>query len=287
MKKILLQLDTDPYPSVFDQVAAYDSGIDHLMSYGSVTPESVQSLVHGVMFPRPSEQLSHSAIFLGGSDVSANQQVAEAVKKCFSGSVRVSVMLDPNGANTAAAALVQKVVRNYDVRGKKVVIFAGETPVGQRCALFLLKEGADKIILTSQQINHATAVAEEMQSRYETTIAPAECGSEEEALAVLEGAHVAIIAGPPGTCLLPKRVWSNNPSLEILVNSNTTPPLGIEGMEITDEGIERAGKRFYGAITIINLKMKIHQRGIASLFESNDLLLDEMALYGLAREVDK
>ncbi len=287
MRKILLQLDTDPYPSVFDQVVAYDSGVDHLISYGNITPESVQSLVHGIMFPRPSEQLSHSAIFLGGSDVSANHQVAEAVKKCFSGSVRVSVMLDPNGSNTTAAALVRKVVRNYDVRGKKVVIFAGANPVGQRCAHFLLKEGAAKIILTSQQISHSIAIAEEIQSRYGMAITPVECCSEEEAHAVLEGAHVAIIAAPPETCLLPKRVWSNNLSLKVLINGNARPPLGVEGMEITDKGVERAGKRFYGAITMINLKMKIHHRGITSLFESNDRLLDEIALYDLAREVDK
>lgn len=287
MKKLLLQLDTDPYPSAFDQVAAYDSGIDHVISYGNITSESAQGLVHGIMFPRPCKELSHSAIFLGGSDISANQQVIDAVKKCFSGSVRVSVMLDPGGFNTTAAALVRKVVKNYDVRGKKVVILAGANPVGQRCALFLLKEGADEVILASQQISRSTAAAKEMQSRYEATITPAECCSEEEAYSVLEGAHVAIIAAPPETCFLPKQTWFNNPSLEIMVNNNTAPPLGIEGMEITDEGMERAGKRFYGAITIINLKMKIHRRGIASLFESNDQLLDEIALYDLACEVDK
>ncbi len=36
--KILIQLDTDPQPSVFDAVVAVDAGVDHLFRHGGVTP---------------------------------------------------------------------------------------------------------------------------------------------------------------------------------------------------------------------------------------------------------
>ena len=36
---ILIQLDSDPQPSVFDAVVAVDSGVAHLFRHGGVTPE--------------------------------------------------------------------------------------------------------------------------------------------------------------------------------------------------------------------------------------------------------
>ena len=34
MKKLLFQFDTDPHPSVFDSVVAYDGGADHVIGHG-------------------------------------------------------------------------------------------------------------------------------------------------------------------------------------------------------------------------------------------------------------
>ena len=51
-RKILIQLDTDPHPSVFDRVVAIDAGVDELFSYGGVKPEQVAGLVHGAIFTR-------------------------------------------------------------------------------------------------------------------------------------------------------------------------------------------------------------------------------------------
>ena len=52
MKKVLLQLDTDPHPSPFDAIVAHDAGVDVLLSHGSVTPEAVRDLVQGAFFTR-------------------------------------------------------------------------------------------------------------------------------------------------------------------------------------------------------------------------------------------
>ena len=42
--KILLQLDADPQPSVFDAVVALDAGVEQLLRDGGVTAESVRDL---------------------------------------------------------------------------------------------------------------------------------------------------------------------------------------------------------------------------------------------------
>ena len=50
--KILIQLDTDPQPSVFDAVVAVDAGVEHLFRHGGVTPANVRDLVYGALFTR-------------------------------------------------------------------------------------------------------------------------------------------------------------------------------------------------------------------------------------------
>ena len=74
MKRILIQLDTDPLPSSFDRVVAVDAGVDELFSYGGVTPDNLTPLVHGAMFTRGPDQLANTAIFIGGSDVDADER---------------------------------------------------------------------------------------------------------------------------------------------------------------------------------------------------------------------
>jgi len=71
VKKLLLQLDTSPLPSVFDRVVAHDGGADDVMAYGGITPETVRDLVHGCIFTRGPKDLRHTAIFVGGTDMAA------------------------------------------------------------------------------------------------------------------------------------------------------------------------------------------------------------------------
>src|ERR1700722_14863190 len=97
---ILIQLDTDPQPSVFDAVVAVDAGVEHLFCHGGVTPENVRDLVYGALFTRGPDELSATAIFIGGSNVAAGEAVLEKVRKTFFGPFKVSVLFDANGANT-------------------------------------------------------------------------------------------------------------------------------------------------------------------------------------------
>jgi hypothetical protein len=285
MKKLLLHLDTDPIPSAFDQAVAYDSNVDNIISYGGITRDNVTPHVHGMIFTRGGKSLKNSAIFIGGSNVPASEMVGSAVKKAFFGPVSVSVMLDPNGSNTTAAAIVRKVMTDYDVTDKKVVI-VGSGPVGQRAALFLLKEGAAEVIITSRDITRSKAIVHQMKEAYGIDVTPGEARSDESVAALLKDAHVAIAAGPAGVCVIPDIAWINSDSLEVIADVNAVPPQGVEGLEVMDNGTEKSGIRFYGAIAIGNFKMKVHRGAIESLFESNDQFLDETTIYDIACKVD-
>src|SRR5262249_24931464 len=115
--KILVQLDTDLHPSLFDSVVAIDSGVDNLLRYHGVTPHNGSELVHGAIFTRGPDDLWRTAIFVGGSDVGIAETVLDQIRATFFGPMRVSVMVDPAGANTTAAAAVLAAARHVPLAG--------------------------------------------------------------------------------------------------------------------------------------------------------------------------
>src|SRR5262245_693946 len=138
-RTILIQLDSDPNPSVFDRVVAIDSGAEEVFSYGGVKPEMLRDMVHGAIFTRGSKDLRRTAFFIGGSDVAAGERLLEEVVKHMvpEHGLRVSVMLDSNGANTTAVAAVRAAANHLSLNVSRALVLAGTGPVGQRVALLL------------------------------------------------------------------------------------------------------------------------------------------------------
>ncbi len=282
MKKLLLQLDSDKFPSAFDCITAYDAGVDNVLSYGEVVLDNVPNIVYGAMFTRGVRELKNTAIFIGGYDVPAGEAMLKVVLKTFFGPVRVSVMADPNGSNTTASAAVRKITSVVDVSGRKAVVLAGGGPVGLRVCALLIKEGAE-VHLTSRKMERAKAACELIKSRFNNGATPHQVADEEAAKKALEGAQILITTGMPGVMLVKEEIWKANPSIEVMADVNAVPPLGIEGIEVTDDGKVREGKIAFGAIAIGNLKMKIHRGCVAKLFESNDLVFDVEEIYDIAK----
>jgi hypothetical protein len=71
----------------------------------------------------------------------------------------------------------------------------------------------------------------------------------------------------------------------VAADLNAVPPLGIEGIEPGDNGVERDGVTCFGALGVGNLKMKLHKACIARLFDRNDLVLDAETIADVAREL--
>jgi len=281
VRKLLLQLDTSPHPSVFDQVVAYDAGADEIMSVGGITEGDVRDLVHGCIFTRGPKDLHNTAIFIGGTDMAAGEKLFAAVKKAFFGPMRVSVMLDSNGSNTTAVAAVAKIHKAAgSLEGRRAVITAGSGPVGVRAAGLLASAGAEVTITTRRAVSGAIAasITERFGGRvHEVTMAD---GS--GAAKVLEGAELLLNAGSAGVCLVPKQAWEGRQGLRVAADINAVPPLGVEGVDVIDNGADRGGVTTFGALGIGGLKMKIHKACIARLFEKNDLVLDAEAIAEIA-----
>jgi len=285
MKKLLFQFDTDPYPSSFDTVVAYDGGADHVIGYAGLTPEKIGALVDGTVFTRAPKDKKNTAIFIGGSNMLAGQALLKAVKDRFFGDFRVSVMLDSNGGNTTAAAAVAKLALSGSIAGKKAVVLAGTGPVGQRAAALLAREGAAEVIITSRKLATAQQACEDMNSRFGLNLTPLEAIDEEARALAIEGAHIVLATGAAGVELLKEEHWRDNPTLELIADANTTPPLGLGGLKMLDRGVERHGKIAWGALGFGPLKLALHRACIARLFEQNDLILDAEDIYKTAKEM--
>ncbi|HKD37745.1 MAG TPA: bifunctional NADP-dependent methylenetetrahydromethanopterin dehydrogenase/methylenetetrahydrofolate dehydrogenase, partial [Pirellulales bacterium] len=109
--------------------------------------------------------------------------------------------------------------------------------------------------------------------------------NESELRTALDGAQIVIAAGPPGVRLLSEQVRRDSRSLQVAVDLNAVPPLGIEGVESADRGQSRDRLMAYGAIGVGGLKMKAHKRAIQRLFETNDALLDAEEVFELASQL--
>lgn len=284
MKKLLLQIDSDKHPSVFDTITAYDAGADHVLALGSVAVEDVRDLVYGAMFTRGGEDLKNSAVFIGGSDVPTGEAMLKAATEAFFGPLRVSVMADPNGSNTTAAAAVRKITSVVDVKGKKAVVFASTGPVGLRACALLAKEGVD-VHLTSRSMERARSACELIKSRFNLEVTPHQVADDEAAKEVLEGAHILMTAGAAGVMLVEESIWKANPTIEIMVDVNAVPPTGIEGIKPHWKGKEKEGKVIFGALGVGGLKMKVHRACVARLFESNELVLDAEEIFAIAKDM--
>jgi hypothetical protein len=283
-RKILIQLDSDAQASVFDRVVAVDAGADAVFSYGDVKPEQVRDLVHGAIFTRGPKDLKNTAIFVGGSKVSDGERLfQEALKHMLPKfGLRVSILLDPNGANTTAAAAVRAASRHLDLKGIPALVLGGTGPVGQRVARLLARQGAE-IRLGSRQASRAASVCEAIRGHVEgAVLEPAGTGSAIELADALEGRVLVVVAGAAGAVLFPNEARAGCPSLRVAIDLNAVPPLGIEGVEVTDKGKDRDGVLCYGAIGVGDTKMKIHKAAIAKLFDSNDQVLDAEEIYQLA-----
>lgn len=284
MKRILLQLDCGPAASVFDSVVAVDAGADVLLQRSGVTPGNVESHVHGCIFTRGPKDLHNTALFLGGDDVPAVDAAAEAVRGTFFGPMRVSVLVDPNGSNTTAAAAVRLASGHAAADAPAVVLGSG--PVGGRVARMCASRGRPVTILgrdAGRSQEAADVVARTLAAKDVNAAAVSGTAyGTAEAEDALRSGDLLFACGKAGVELLPN--WSEY-GFGVAVDLNAVPPAGLPGIEAGDFGEDRGGTRCYGAIGVGGPKMKLHKAAVRSLFETNDRFLDAEEVLTLADDL--
>jgi methylenetetrahydrofolate/methylenetetrahydromethanopterin dehydrogenase (NADP+) len=285
MRKLLLQLDSSRLPSVFDQVVAYDAGADVVMSYAGVTEGDVRDLIHGCIFTRGPKDLHNTAVWIGGTNMSAGEQLLAMAQDALFAPYSVSIMLDSNGSNTTAVAAVVKIEETLgELEGKRVLILAGTGPVGQRAAGLLAKDGA-VVTITSRKPEQGEKARQFISARFNVQVDAVTMNDPSQLPPLLEDVDVLLNSGPAGVQMVPRGAWGRLKTLSVTVDLNAVPPLGIEGIEVDDAGVERNGVVVFGAFGVGNFKTRLHKACVAQLFTRNDLVLDAEAIAEIAREL--
>ncbi len=273
---------------MFDAVVAVDGSVDHLFQYSAVRPEDVTGLVHGAMFTRGPEDLKHTAIFIGGTNVQEGETLLQLVKETFFGPMRVSVMLDANGANTTAAAAVVAAARHLNLSESRALVLAGTGPVGQRVARLLARQGA-QVRVASRDLARAEvacqAISRQVGNR--ARLEACETSSPPALATALEGVELVIAAGAAGVSLLPRSVRDASTGLRVAIDLNAVPPAGIDGIGLTDAAKDQEGVLCYGAIGVGGTKMKIHKAALQQLFADNSSVLDAEQIFELGQSLEK
>jgi hypothetical protein len=284
-RTILLQLDPDPHPSVFDRVVAVDAGVQEIFAHGNVAPEDVEGLVHGAIFTRGPEDLKHTAIFVGGRNVARAEELAVAATRSFFGPLRCSVLMDASGCNTTAAAAVLAARRHVDLAHCKTLVLGGTGPVGQRLALLLAHQKA-AVWLASRTRDRAADACNAVKRKVPgAKIYPAALADAESIAHHPDKFNVAMAAGAAGARLVGAEALKTHSDLRVLVDLNAVPPSGIEGVEVADFGREAGGVFHYGALGVGRIKMKIHKAALVELFQANDKVMDALEVFAVGERL--
>jgi methylenetetrahydrofolate/methylenetetrahydromethanopterin dehydrogenase (NADP+) len=284
MKKVLIQLDTDPHPSAFDAIAAYDADVDVVIGYGAVTPENLTDLVQGAIFPRGPDGLANTAFWIGGSKVRDGEAVFEAARKLFFAPFTPSIMLDSDGSNTTAATAVARVRGAVTLKGSRAAVI-GVGPVGLRTAELLRREGAEVSLLTFPPDvmrgghRRASGIAVAVQEGFEVT----EPDSSEALDAALAGHAAIFAAGPAGIQILRRSGWAQSDA-RVVVDYSAAEPVGVEGVDRGDDLAQDDGVLKLGALAVGGPKMKVQKRCVQRMFEAKGTVLDLSGVYDVALE---
>jgi methylenetetrahydrofolate/methylenetetrahydromethanopterin dehydrogenase (NADP+) len=285
MKKILIQLDTDPHPSAFDAVAAYDADVDVVMGYGQITAENLEGVVQGAIFPRGPDGLANTAFWVGGSKVRDGEAVFAAAQKLFFEPFKPSIMLDSDGSNTTAAAAVARVRGAVELTDSRAAVI-GVGPVGLRTAELLRREGAEVTLFTFPPDvmkgghRRASGIGVAQESGFEVV----EPDSSDELDAALAGSAVIFAAGPAGTQILRRSGWAQE-GVRVVVDYSAAEPVGVEGVDRMVDLEEEDGVRKLGALAVGGPKMKLQKRCVQRMFDTKGTVLDLEGVYDVALEV--
>src|SRR5262245_32983103 len=216
---------------------AYDAGYYAVVPYAGVTLADVANLTQDAIFSRGPKRVRRTGIFIGGRDLDLALEMLEAARKAMVPPFEVSVLADPSGAFTTAAAMVAAVERQLKkahgtgLEGKSVMIFGGSGPVGAAAAVLASQAGARVGIVGREDATRARRTAEDCNRRYGTNVEPVDASTNTLKVAMMQKADVALATARAGHRVVPGSLLAEAPRLLVAADVNAVPPSGIEGVD--------------------------------------------------------
>ncbi len=265
---LLFFLDSDAIASPFDVCMAYDAGYNAVIPYENVNSRDAKQIVEDAVFSRGPKGVKRTTFFIGGKDINVAEEITKVITKAMFPPFNASVVVDPAGAYTTAAAAVAKVQNAIssnklgDLSDKTCAVF-GTGSVGRIIAVLLTKLGCDVTIasLNPNRKNgdeYAIELAEQLKTQYGAQVQGFFAPNDEKKLELLNKAEVIFCAGTRGVNIINNEMLQKVKLLKVLADINAIPPLGVEGIKPNDDMREiMSGIYCIGALAIGRLKHEV------------------------------
>ena len=267
---LLFYLDTDVKASPFDICMAYDVGYNAVIPYENVIPEEAKIIVQDALLSRGPKAVKHTAFLIGGKNAERAEEVFEAVKDSMFPPFKTSIIVDPAGAYTTAAAMVAKAEyalstsKLGELKDKTCAIL-GTGAVGQIAAVLLAKLGCNVMIasLNPKRVDgkeHAEGIAKLLAKDHGVQVQGIFAPTPASKIEILKKADVVMCAGIRGVRIIDKDMLNEVKHMKVLLDINAVPPFGVEGIGLKDDMKEMAPGIFtIGALTVGDLKHKLEK----------------------------
>jgi methylene-tetrahydromethanopterin dehydrogenase len=272
---LLFFLDSDNIASPFDVCMAYDAGYNAVIPYENVNSKDAKRIVEDAVFSRGPKGVKRTTFFVGGKDIVQAEETAKVITKAMFPPFNASVVIDPAGAYTTAAAAVAKVEDAIssnnlgNISDKSCAVF-GTGSVGRIIAVMLAKFGCNVTIasLNPNRENgdeYAAKLADQINTQYGVNVQGFFAPTDERKFELFKKAEVIFCAGTRGIQIISKEMLQKVKLLKVLADINAIPPLGVEGIAPHDDMRElEQGIYVIGALAIGRLK---HETEIEMLKE--------------------
>ena len=267
---LLFYIDTDVKASPFDICMAYDVGYDAVIPYENVNPEDARNITQDALLSRGPKGVKHTAFMIGGKNAERSEEVFQAVKDSMFPPFKTSIIIDPAGAYTTAAAMVAK-AENALVANKlgelkdKTCAIMGTGAVGQIAAVLLAKIGCKVMIASlnpkrADGKEHAESIGKLLAKDHGVQVQGIFAPTPASKIEIIQKADVIMCAGVKGVRIIDKEMLKDIKHMKLLLDINAVPPFGVEGIELKDDMKEMLPGIFViGALSVGDLKHKVEK----------------------------
>jgi methylene-tetrahydromethanopterin dehydrogenase len=262
--------------SPFDINMAADAGYQLIVPYADVGLDAISAMTQDTIFSRGPKGVTRTGIFIGGRDALLAADMLERAKSAMFEPFVVSLMADPSGAYTTAAAMVACVEaalqRNHrsGLADRRVVVFGGTGPVGRIAAVLAAQAGSQVQISSRSGADAAQRAASDTGRRFGVTLHGVS-GSDSAAVRLsLSGADVVLACAAAGVQVLSADDLAAASRLLVAADLNAVPPAGIAGVDVMDNAKPIAGRTALGigALAVGNVKYQTQHRLLVQMREA-------------------
>ena len=278
--------------SPFDINMAADAGYQFAVPYSEVGLDAIAGLTQDTIFSRGPKGVARTGIFVGGRDVLLAADMLERSRKAMVAPFVVSLMADPSGAFTTAAAMVACVEAALQRRhgaglaGLNVVVLGGTGPVGRIAGVLAAQAGAKVWLSSRHGIDVAEQAAQETAMRFGVVMHGVSAGDRAALRTSLGEADVLLACAAAGVQVVSAADLAFAPRLRAAADVNAVPPEGVAGVGVMDDAVPLVGTQAVGigALAVGNVKYQTQHRMLVQMREAKaPVSLGFVEAFGTAR----